>query len=956
MALVTGSIPNLIGGISQQNPVLRATTQSENIENCDCSIVRGLSKRRPLTWKYNLHAHKNVNDSYHFINRDVDEKYILHIQNGNILAFNFENGNTINLSLDDTLDIFFPSTRFESTFKRDDEDHVRFMGVDILSTSVASTPTGPSGEYADNDLSKNYVDLTDTTVQYSEVIHYTEPAIVESVYNSETDAYEKNYKVLTATKWIIKGTWEHQNIGSVVAVQQSATEDFSSATTAALLSFTGASSTKKIASIDTSFTPDTTKPWIRISTTLSPLATGTKIYDWTKAPLRYETADINSTAFDTSSYSRLELIARINRDRDVPNQTSDVNVKWEKSATEDFSSSTEIDSFTLLGGGFLNSKFIDYTVDENKPWVRAVLTDITSGFNLAPFYSQVVGSDPRYTKTSANHRLRFLTIADFTFIVNPEVVVKESTSNTSDSVGDLLIYTPTTLGGYTDIGLTLGTVKGSISDNYDEESSSEIWGLLMDEFITSISTSNIITLNTALKTSDNTVYGFSFAPGILWVDFRGDDIVFSTTGEGTAQRLRAITDTVTSFSQLPSYCVEGYKVKILNTDKFDEDDYYVEFFPNSSQTAEINSDIDQDTLAHVDADEKIKIGRWVETTAPDISIGLDPATMPMTLRRRPDGSFSFSAGEWLTRKVGDDISNSHPTFVGKPINYIDLYNNRLVFLSGDNIVLSELSEFFNFYRTTALTLLDSDPIDIASSGTSLSLLHSSVGLHNSLIVFSKSKQYNLTSGNPAYNLTPATINFPIISSFSSLVDVEPLALGNTIFFAVESGDHTGIKEYFITQDVSNQGDAVDITASVPRLLPKKVLKLVGSSTENLLIVLPDNTENINTTDSGVFISGHSELFVYKYYWQGNEKIQSAWSKWTFEAMYISDIFIIDEVLYIIYIDYVGTHIGSLPISEGYTDISEDSGLIEIGLGVPSENSKILKTIYLDKQPLSLIHI
>ena len=41
--------------------------------------------------------------------------------------------------------------------------------------------------------------------------------------------------------------------------------------------------------------------------------------------------------------------------------------------------------------------------------------------------------------------------------------------------------------------------------------------------------------------------------------------------------------------------------------------------------------------------------------------------------------------------------------------------------------------------------------------------------------------------------------------------------------------------------------------------------------------------------------------------------------------------------------------GSLPISEGYTDISEDSGQIEIGLGVPSENSKILKTIYLDKQ-------
>ena len=701
------------------------------------------------------------------------------------------------------------------------------------------------------------------------------------------------------------------------------------------------------------------KPYIRVCTNFSS-TTGPKVYFSSFPVIRYTTANINGTAVDLSSYTEefqsnnfIITLGSIfyNIQNEVP---SDVTFKIEKSATEDFASTTTIKSFTIADG--FQSK-IDYTIDTAKPWIRGVLSNITSGFRLRSVALRTASTTPSYLQTNTNGALKFLTIADFTFIVNPSIVVKENTAKTPDSVGDLLIYTPTTLGGYTDIGLTLGTVKGSLSDNYDEESSSEIWGLLMDEFITSIDSSNIITLDTALKTADNTVYGFSFAPGILWVDFRGDDVVFSTTGESTTQRLRAITDTVTSFSQLPSYCVEGFKVKILNTDKFDEDDYYVQFFPNSSQTSEISvtyTDTDdtvvtENILAHVDADEKIKIGRWVETIAPDINIGLDRATMPMTLRRRSDGSFHFSGGNWSERKVGDNISNSHPSFVGRTINHIDLYNNRLVFLSGDNIVLSELGEFFNFYRTTALTLLDSDPIDIASSGTSVSMLHSSIGFHNSLIVFSKDKQYSLTSGNPAYNLTPATINFPIISSFSSLVDVEPLALGNTIFFAVESGNHTGIKEYFITQDDSNQGDAVDITASVPKLLPKRILKLVGSSTENLLIVLPDNTENINTTDSGVYVSGYSELFVYKYYWQGNEKIQSAWNKWTFEGMYIADIFIIDELLYIIYVDNVGTHIGSLPISEGYTDISEDSGQIGIGLGGPAANPKILKTIYLDKQ-------
>ena len=479
MALVTGSIPNLVGGISQQHPALRATTQAENIENCECSIVRGLSKRRPLTWKYSLHAHKNLNDSYYFINRDETERYILHIRNGTLSVFELEDGTPTNISADSTLHTLFPEQRFESTWKRDDEDYVRWFDIDIVSNSINNNI---AGEYGYPWVRTTKVDLTSQALQHSEVRKSTEATIVKL-----TDDVPRvvSYETVDVTKWTIKGTYEHQNLSIITSIQKSATEDFASSTHVSFVAVQVPSSTKQIVSIDISFTPDTAKPWIRIQTSFIPNATGPKVYRWYRAPLRYETAERPSTAFDASSHTEVKLRTTIWPDRSHDFDTSTVTIRWEKSATEDFSSATTIETSILPWSYVVSERDINisYTVDSDKPWIRAVLTDITSGFVLLKTFVESVGTDTGYLQTNENHSLKFLTIADHTFIVNPSVIVKESTVNSSNSVGDLLIYTPTALGGHTDIGLTLGTVKGSLSDNYDEESSSEIWGLLMNEFI-----------------------------------------------------------------------------------------------------------------------------------------------------------------------------------------------------------------------------------------------------------------------------------------------------------------------------------------------------------------------------------------------------------------------------------------------------------------------------------------
>ena len=59
MTVVSTSIPNLVNGISQQNPTQRNITQAEAQVNAQSSIVKGLSKRPPLEFVANISSNQD---------------------------------------------------------------------------------------------------------------------------------------------------------------------------------------------------------------------------------------------------------------------------------------------------------------------------------------------------------------------------------------------------------------------------------------------------------------------------------------------------------------------------------------------------------------------------------------------------------------------------------------------------------------------------------------------------------------------------------------------------------------------------------------------------------------------------------------------------------------------------------------------------------------------------------
>ena len=173
-----------------------------------------------------------------------------------------------------------------------------------------------------------------------------------------------------------------------------------------------------------------------------------------------------------------------------------------------------------------------------------------------------------------------------------------------------------------------------------------------------------------------------------------------------------------------------------------------------------------------------------------------------------------------------------------------------------------------------------------------------------LVLFSPQSQFVLRGTDL---LTPKTVNISPITEYDVDEDVDPMALTNFVYFSFKRGGYEGIYEFFVDKD-TDVFDASEITAQTPRYLPSPLRQLVGTPAEDVIVATSDDDLK--------------NLYVYKYFWQNKEKIQSAWSTFTF-ATEIAGVGFIDSTLYVVTKDAGGTYLEELPMEVGLTDAGKD---------------------------------
>jgi len=446
--------------------------------------------------------------------------------------------------------------------------------------------------------------------------------------------------------------------------------------------------------------------------------------------------------------------------------------------------------------------------------------------------------------TSTDYRnIKTLTINDFTYIVNSEKVITAKAAPTWNPKRQATI---TVANVENDATYTV-TINGSpFTYPAPPPPTPPATAPTVTMAIVTAGISAAISSGFATKTIiDNTIY----------LTFSSDTDVTGSGGiDGKA--IRVFQDSVDTFARLPEQAQHNQVVKINNTTA-SQDDFYLKFIADNSTNGK---------------------GFWEETVAPDVSTGVNEATMPVALIRTSTSPLTFRAtfldGSetinnlpllWEPRLVGDEETNSHPTFVGNTIQDVFLFNNRLGFLTEDNVSMSQAGDYYNFYHKSATTITAADPIDLSCASIKPATIRSVVPITQGLLLFSDSQQFLMEAENGAW--TPANCSISTIANYECDRYLKPVDLGSTVLYVSKNQSWSRAFEIF-TRGQRESPSVTETSKIVPEWMPSGITDTTGSAQNGLWVASSRSSKY---------------LYIHRYYEQGEERPMAAWVRWLFTS-------------------------------------------------------------------------
>jgi hypothetical protein len=218
---------------------------------------------------------------------------------------------------------------------------------------------------------------------------------------------------------------------------------------------------------------------------------------------------------------------------------------------------------------------------------------------------------------------------------------------------------------------------------------------------------------------------------------------------------------------------------------------------------------------------------------------------------------------WKPREVGDNETNPLPSFVGFPVDSISFFKNRIVFTSRQNVICSQAGDYFNFFASTVITIVDNDPIDLSAGSTKPIRLTEALATSRGLLLFGDNGQYILETTTESFSPKTAEIN--LLANYSLFENVSPIDIGNSILFMEENAKSSAVYEMAISENVGGKPTIVELTRLIPTYIPSAIYQFKASQAANTVAL-------VSRQDP-------TEIYLYRYFQNGDTRI-SGWFRWT----------------------------------------------------------------------------
>lgn len=848
MPLVSDTIPNLVGGVSQQAENLRYSNTATAIENATLSPVSGMQKRQAAEWLGEAHDYGSTADlalddnaSVHWINRDTTEHYALTFDGDGLRAFDADTGQALQVIVPDEVNTYLTSDGAGGTTS-DFQDSLRFVTV-ADTTFIANRNVTVAGSVDADFLPHHFAAFPQLAYDNNRggagvndgnsVRYRSDAAITQSEFEYSNPTYPAN-----TTRYAVVSAKGDANNGLHIYHDNSNNYTYPSNFQSQLQSNgnpTGVGNTYiivetgKLEHRDRSL-QDNIMRGLGLATTQS-----------------WETYSVASvlTSRHVATYKGADLL--------VNNvSTSDSPVRFSFATLQNQTYGPNGNKTTLFGRTIshdlrINNGRIEIS-DDNGSTYRALRVNDHS---TAKLYS--------------------------TDAVRPWSGV--DADNTADIDFDN-IDTAVTQTNARDSGVTATWPGGSASSTNQHLFASAFMPTasaqlsLLNDIVWILS--HFAGNDTSTTSTPSYVTDVFVPSSVAPVDANG--LTFTTVQQGSSSNQVATFQDLPALDTSSNAPVAGSIYEVGGTAQGDGR-YYVIVFDDGSADA-----------------------RYIETY--ETPYVLDETTLPIKVRREFDQSgnpqFVASLHQYAPRVAGDVDTNALPSFAGEKINDVFVHAGRLGFLSGESVSLTSSTDFgtsANFFRATVTQLLDSDRIDLNASTGAVAKLSHAVPFANTLMLFSERAQFRFANTGA---VTPATALIQQTGAHATSLDAKPQRIGSSIFAAVSDVSRTIVREFRADIDTEII-ESDEVTTQVPTYVPTGVFKLAASAKKNVVFALSASDTN--------------SVYVYNYYDNQRQRLQSAWSKWTFaDDTRIISAEVIDEYLYLCCGLTVPDYVGSLEIA------------------------------------------
>jgi hypothetical protein len=429
-----------------------------------------------------------------------------------------------------------------------------------------------------------------------------------------------------------------------------------------------------------------------------------------------------------------------------------------------------------------------------------------------------------YLKDAAADDIEILTINDYTFVLNKNKTTAMKTT-TSAAVPNAAFVVVKVVAYNADYSVTLNstTVTHSTPDT--------VAG----------ATTDAGTIAASLTSSIDALTGFSatqVGPGIYITGTSAFTI--STAGSSQEEGIFAFQDQINLASRLPNQCENGYRVRVTNSGDVTADDIYVEFQTTGGSAR--------------------GPGVWEETIGPGLKYEIDETTMPHQLIRQANGVFKYEPVTWDDRLVGDNTTNPIPSFIGKKINNMFFYRNRLGLLSNEAVIMSRAGDYFNFFANSSQVVAPDDPIDLQATSVRPVTLNYTLATSIGLLVFGPNEQFVLSTD--ADILSPTTTKINTISTFECDAEIDAVAVGTSQAFISKSNLYSKL---FLMLNVQKEAAATidEATTNVPEYVPSDIDTMTASPAMSIV---------------SLGKAGSDTVYQHRFFMQGENRVQT-WYKW-----------------------------------------------------------------------------